>query len=80
MQDAGLIRNLELQKKFVLQSSFKLNGKTRQKIVYIADFYYFDIKNGKWVVVDVKGFKTEVYKIKKKLFEYKYEIEIMEVV
>lgn len=79
MQDAGLIRNLELQKKFVLQSSFKLNNRIRQKITYIADFYYFDIKNDKWVVVDVKGFKTEVYKLKKKLFEYKYGIEIEEV-
>jgi hypothetical protein len=29
--------------------------------------------------VDVKGFKTEVYKLKKKLFEFKYQVELEEV-
>lgn len=79
MQESGLIRDLELQKKFVLQKGFKLNGKTRREISYISDFYYFDIKQDKWVVVDIKGFKTDVYKLKKKLFEYKYGIEIEEI-
>ena len=36
----------------------------------VADFEY--IENGEMVVVDVKGFKTAVYMIKKKLFLYKY--------
>lgn len=79
MQDSGLIRDLELQKKFILQKGFTLNGKKRREISYIADFYYFDIKQDKWVVVDVKGFKTDVYKLKKKLFESKYGIEIEEI-
>jgi hypothetical protein len=30
-------------------------------------------------VIDVKGFRTEIYRLKKKLFEYKYGIEIEEV-
>jgi len=79
MQDSGLIRDLELQKKFILQKGFTLNGKKRREISYVADFYYFDIKQDKWVVVDVKGFKTDVYKLKKKLFESKYGIEIEEI-
>lgn len=79
MQETGLISNLQLQKKFILQKGFTLNGKKRQAISYIADFYYYDIKQNKWVVVDVKGFKTDVYKLKKKLFEYIYKIEIEEI-
>ena len=43
-----------------------------RKVSYIADFMYKDIKRGVTVVEDVKGFKTDVYKIKKKLFLYKY--------
>ena len=40
LQKAGKIQNLELQPKFLLQESFKKNGKTYRKIEYIADFMY----------------------------------------
>jgi hypothetical protein len=30
-------------------------------------------------VEDVKGIKTEVYKLKKKIFEYRYNLEITEI-
>lgn len=73
LERAGEIRDLELQKEFVLQPSFKKNGKTYRKISYIADFYYFSIKDNKYIVEDTKGFKTEVYKLKKKIFEYVYK-------
>lgn len=79
LQKAGLIKDLELQKTFVLQPSFKLNGKTRRQITYKADFTYISTSDNIQHVIDVKGFKTEVYKIKKKLFEYKYGIEIEEI-
>ena len=73
LEKAGEIKDLELQKVFELQPSFKKNGKTYRKITYKADFCYFNIKEGKYIVEDVKGFKTEVYKLKKKLFEYKFK-------
>ena len=80
---AGEIRDLELQKEFILQPAFKKNGKTYRKISYKADFCYFDNRTNKYIVEDVKAsknFKTEVYKLKKKLFEYKYQdIEIKEI-
>ena len=80
LEEAGLIKELELQKVFELQPSFKKNGKTYRKITYKADFYYYDTHLQKYVVEDVKGFKTEVYKIKKKLFEYVYkDLELLEV-
>lgn len=77
LENAGKIRNLELQKKFILQGSFRLNSKTIRAITYIADFVYED-ENGVHVV-DTKGYRTEVYKIKKKLFMKKYGIEIEEI-
>lgn len=67
---AGQISNLELQPHFLLQDSFKKNGKTYRKIEYIADFKY--IEEGKTIVEDVKGMQTDVFKLKRKLFEKKY--------
>lgn len=79
LEKAGLIRDLELQKEYLLQDSFKLNGITRRKIMYKSDFSYISVKDNKIHVVDVKGFRTEAYRLKKKLFEYKYKIELEEV-
>ena len=76
LQRSNKISNLERQVKFELQPSFKLNGKTVRGISYYADFVYK--LNGSKVVEDCKGFKTPVYKLKKKMFEYKYQTELKE--
>jgi len=70
LERAGEIKNLKLQVPFLLQESFRKNGKTYRKIEYIADFVYEE--NGQTIVEDTKGMKTDVFKIKQKLFEYKY--------
>lgn len=67
---AGEISHLRLQPRYLLQEAFKYNGKQYREIEYVADFEY--IENGVTVVVDVKGFKTAVYMIKRKLFLYRY--------
>ena len=73
LEKGGEIDCITLQPKFLLQGSFKdRNGKTHRKIEYIADFKYRDIRYNHPVVEDVKGMKTEIYKIKKKLFLKKY--------
>ena len=75
LEKAGKITELELQPRFLLQESFKKNGKTYRKIEYIADFQYME--NGQLIVEDVKGKETEVFKLKRKLFEKKYpELEL----
>lgn len=79
LEKAGKIKELELQKEFELQPSFKLNNKTSRKITYRADFTYKTTEDDKLHVIDVKGFRTDVYRLKKKLFEYKYRIEIEEI-
>lgn len=77
MKNAGLIWNLELQKKYILQASFTFNGKKIREISYFADFVYED-KDGLHVV-DTKGYRTDTYKLKKKLFIKKYGIDIEEI-
>lgn len=75
LERAGEISNLELQPRFILQDSFKKNGRTYRKIEYVADFKY--IEKGKIIVEDVKGIQTDVFKIKHKLFEKIYpELEL----
>ena len=79
LEKMGIIESLELQKKFLLQEGYtNAKGKKIRPIYYIADFYYCDYIDNKWVVEDVKGVRTDVYKLKKKLFEYKYNLTIDE--
>lgn len=77
MQNKGEIEDLQLQVPFILIPPFELNGKKYKGMKYIADFTYK--KDGKVVVEDVKGMRTDVYKIKKKLMAYVHKIEIKEV-
>lgn len=77
MQRKGEINGLRTQVPFVLVPPFQLNGKKYKGIRYIADFVYK--KDEKVIVEDVKGIKTDVYKIKKKLMAYMHKIEIKEV-
>ena len=78
LENIGEISALKLQPKFLLQPAFRKNGKTFKKIEYIADFMYS--QNGKIIIEDVKGMETKEFKIKRKLFEYKfleYELKII---
>jgi len=62
----GIIKNLTLQPEFEIIPTVRWNKKTLCKIKYIADFKYE--QNGNIIVEDVKGFKTDVYQLKKRLF------------
>jgi hypothetical protein len=75
LERAGEIQNLSLQPCFLLQEGF-VNVYTNRKeraIEYVGDFMYSE--GDRTVVEDVKGFKTADYKIKRKLFLYKYQNE-----
>lgn len=80
LERLGIISNLERQKKFVLQPSFKFMGHTIREIAYVADFVYMENENQ--VVEDVKSpitRKNPVYKLKKKMMMYVHGIEVKEV-
>lgn len=47
-------------------------------VKYICDFVVF-WTNGEVTFEDVKGFKTQIYKLKKKLIESYYPLEIIEI-
>lgn len=73
LEKSGYIENLELQPKFELIDTIKYQGETLRKLSYIADFKYVDL-TGTTIIEDTKGFKTDVYQIKKRLFLQKYVI------
>lgn len=72
LERAGEIQDLRLQPVYVLQDSFIhfRTGKRIQPIRYIGDFEYRE--GGHLVVEDVKGYEPLVWRIKKKLFMYRY--------
>lgn len=75
LERAGVIRALELQPSFDLLPSFRKNGKTWRKTVYKADFRYILAKDDRIIIEDVKGSTaviTDVFRLKQKMFEYKY--------
>jgi hypothetical protein len=75
LERAGVIRELELQPSFDLLPSFKKNGKTWRRTVYKADFRYISCEDDSYIIEDVKGSTaviTDVFRLKQKLFEYKY--------
>lgn len=79
MEKDGLIRDLELQKEYTLQDKFKLGKKTVRKITYKADFTYISNEDDKLHVIDIKSkytAKDKVFCIKKKMFAYRYGMEI----
>jgi hypothetical protein len=77
---AGKIECLELQPVYELLApppagflEWPVVGK------YVADFRYFDMTTGAHIVEDVKGFKTELYRWKKRHVEAQYGITITEI-
>lgn len=66
---AGEIEGLERQKRFTLQEPFITgDGERIRAITYVADFVYKDRRTGRLIAEDTKGIKTDVYRLKKKLF------------
>ena len=63
----GNISKLKVQNRMKLKESFRFQGKAIRGISYIADFTYFDKDEKVYVVEDVKGYRTDVYKLKIKL-------------
>ena len=75
LERAGVIRDLELQPEYELIPSFRKNGKTWRRTVYKADFRYILAEDDSYIIEDVKGSTeviTGVFRLKQKLFEYKY--------
>ena len=72
MAGKGEITCLKIHPRYLLQGAFDKNGRHYRPIYYIADFEYWDVKTQKIVVLDTKGFFTDVFEIKRKIFEKTY--------
>ena len=68
------IQGFSIQCTFVLQEG----NEEINPITYIADFIVIG-RNGIASVIDTKGMRTDVYKLKKKMFEKKFGMKIIEV-
>lgn len=83
LMSAGEIRGLKLQPEYTLQEGFvTADGERVRAVRYRADFCYEKKdEGGDWrlVVEDVKGVKTDVYKLKRKLMLEKFGISVREV-
>lgn len=73
-QEAGRISDLECHPKYALLEPFECRGVKYRGIKYIADFEY--IEDGNRITEDVKGMKTQVFRLKEKLFLNRYGNEI----
>lgn len=84
LEKTGIIKELELQPKFLLLDTIHYKGKTYPKTYYKADFKYFDNEKGKYIVEDVKSpitAKDKVYRLKIKMLLTKYpDIDFVEVI
>lgn len=77
MEETGEITDLKCQVKFELIPAQYIDGKcVERKCEYVADFTYY--QDGSLVVEDVKGFRTDVYKLKRKMMLYLRGIRVKE--
>ena len=75
LEKAELIKELEMQPKFLLIDTIRYKGKTYPKTYYIADFRYYDNHLKKYIVEDVKSkitAKDKTYRLKIKMLLSKY--------
>ena len=76
LEKAGHIQNLREQVQYELSPAVRINGRMSASRKYIADFVY--IEDGVEVVEDTKGFKTDIYILKRHLMAVAHGISIRE--
>ena len=70
MEEDGAIEDLRRQVRYELVPAFDVDGRHYRPVYYVADFVYRE--DGREVVEDVKGMRTDVYRLKSKLFARRY--------
>jgi hypothetical protein len=72
MEKAHEISDLEIHPIIVLQRSFFYRGRKIRSVTYEADFGYFSYIDGVFVYEDLKGFETQLFRLKWKLLMYQF--------
>lgn len=65
----GEIKDFQVHTKITLQPAFRYNGKAVAAITYTPDFIVFH-NNGEVDYIDVKGVKTNEFRIKEKMLKF----------
>ena len=78
LESAGEIRDIELQPTYRLMAPTP-DGALMSPAKYIPAFRYVDVPSGETVVEDVKGVRTQGYKLKKRWVEAQYGLKIVEI-
>ena len=74
----GVVESFGMQKPYTLLDKFPhpKTGKTIRAIKYVPDFEVI-YTDGRVEVVDVKGMQTDVFRMKCKLFMFRYQIPLV---
>ena len=79
LRQSGEVTQIDRQPEYVLQEAFRnAAGKHQASITYTPDFRV-TYADGREEVVEVKGYASRDYPLRKKLFEKRYGIAIVEV-
>jgi hypothetical protein len=90
LQRAGMISGLRRQERYEIIPEHRepdtvgpRGGRKKGKVIekaryYVADFVYYDARTRELVVEDCKGYKTDVYRLKKALMFDRYGIRVKE--
>lgn len=71
LERVGDIKDLKIQVPFVLQEGYlRSDNKKIRPITYVADFTFYDCRKGRFRVLDCKGYRTSMYELKRKMFDY----------
>ena len=78
LKKTGAVEDFEMQKAFTLLDRFAhpQTGRIVRAITYKADFEVI-YADGRVEVVDIKGFPTPEFKIKAKMFMFRYQIPLV---
>lgn len=76
LQKSGEVESFTLQPRFQLQPSFKKHGKTWRAMEYVSDFAV-RWADGREDVRDVKGKPTREFRLKQKIYTYRFDVPLI---
>lgn len=78
----GIVFDSKVEAEYYCHLKLLQKGYTRpstgvkvRPIFYVVDFIVYE-NNGEKIYVDVKGMKTDVFRLKQKMFEYKFKKQL----
>lgn len=80
LERAGEIGGLQFHPAYALDAYMPCGSGRRSIGKYVADAQYFDVRAGCTITEECKGHPTDVWKLKRKLFEANYPLATLRIV